>query len=75
LIDKDIAGFDIAMNDSSGVGSIERIRDLNSKVQDRSLLKGLPAISCVNVLPARNCMARNGAPSCHPNSYTVQILG
>ncbi len=69
LGDKDVGGFDVAMNDALGVRGIESVGDLDRQRQtSASISSGCPAMRCFSVMPSRNSMAMKDWPSCSPIS-------
>jgi hypothetical protein len=67
LGDENVGGFDVAMNDAFGVGSIEGIGNLDGEIKFSRSMRG-PAIMCLRGWPSRNSMAMKALPLFSPMS-------
>ena len=65
---KNIRGFNVAMDDSLGMGRVESVGDLDADLEQLGNIQGLPEMRCFRVWPSSNSMAMNGRPSNSPMS-------
>jgi hypothetical protein len=68
LGDKDISGFDVAVNDLCGVRRIERIGGLDADDITVSIGRGRPARRTFRLRPSSSSITMNARPSCPPMS-------
>jgi hypothetical protein len=68
LGDEDVGGFDVAVDDTFGVGRIERVGDFDAELGEQLGLRGWPEMRCFSVIPSRYSITMKGWPLSSPIS-------
>ena len=73
--DKDVAGFNVAMNDAFGVGGVESVGDLDGEGEQGIEGHGAAGDAVLQRGALEEFHSDEGWPACSPMSWMVQMLG